>query len=103
MVDNEDDKDDDDLKDDDEDDEGDSTDKDEGDSTDKEEGENEQGLEFVNKEELQEDVQNLQKAGLVESELSQKLQNKKMKKLSSSSTISMYSAEDMEKCFEVRT
>ena len=79
--------------------------KDEGDSTDKEEGENEQGLEFVSKEELQEDVWlNLQKAGgLVESELSQILQNKKMKKLSSSSTISMYSAEDMEKCFEVRT
>ena len=88
---NEDDKDDDNLKDDD------------GDSIDKEEGENDQGLEFVSKEELQEDVLNLQKAELVESELFQRLQNKKMKKLSSSSTISMYSAEDMEKCFEVRT
>ena len=46
----------------------------------------------LSKEELQEDILNLQKAGLVESQLSQKLQSKKMKR-SSSSTISLYSAE----------
>ena len=73
---------------------------DEGDTADKEEGGNEQDLEFMSKEELQKDVLNLQKAGLAESQLSKSLQNKKMKR-SSSSTISLYSAENMENCFEV--
>ena len=61
---------------------------DKSDSANKEEGGNEQVMEFINKEELQQDVLNLQKSGLVESQLSQKLQSQRMKK-ALSTTISL--------------
>ena len=73
---------------------------DKSDSANKEEGGNEQVMEFINKDELQQDVLNLQKAGLVESQLSQKLQSQRMKK-ALSTTISLYSLVDMDSSHKV--